>query len=185
MTRRLLSVALLGYLALATWMLASRFTAWGDDLSGTVAQVVRSWTVTPPATASSDGIDFIECFGCDALPGVQGYGLAFLLLIVSGGPLALVAARLARGNRHLSRAGASWWQAAFVVQMASLAAGALVLYGMWHVAPSLADVLHWITLCALVDVAAGVPALVWWRRLQARAGTQPLRAVFQHSNSGW
>lgn len=175
MTRRLLSTALLGYLVLATWMLTSRFTAWGDDLAGTIA---GAWAEPPRSASSAGGIDFIECFGCDALPGVEGVGLVFLLLVVSGGPLALAAVAL--GHRLNARERAvRWWQAAFVLQLASAAAGAVVLYGMLHLAPSLADALHWLTGCALLDVVAGAPALVLWRRLQPHTAAQHVRAVFQ------
>lgn len=175
MTRRLLSAALLGYLALATWMLTSRFTAWGDDLAGTIA---GAWAEPPPPAPSAGGIDFIECFGCDRLPGVEGVGLVFLLLVVSGGPLALAAVVVGRRIDARSRA-ARWWQAAFVVQLASAAAGVMVLYGMLHLAPSLTEALHWLTGCAILDVVAGLPALVVWRRLQPHTAAQPFRAVFQ------
>lgn len=176
MTRRLLSTALLGYLALATWMLTARFTAWGDDLAGTIA---GAWAEPPPPAPAAGGIDFVECFGCDALPGAQGFGLVFLLLVVSGGPLALAAAALGRCGVDARSRAARWWQAAFVVQLASVAAGAVVLYGMLHLAPSLADALHWLTGCAFLDVVAGAPALVLWRRLQPHTAAQPFRAVFQ------
>lgn len=181
MTRRLISVALLCYLGLAAWMLTSRFGAWGDGLAATVEQVVRAWTVTPPLSPSAGGIDFIECFGCDSLPGVEGYALGFLLLLVGGGPLALLGLVLDRLHTTERGRPAGIGQAALVVQIASVATGALVLYFLLRFAIDARDVLHWVTACALADVAAGVPALAAWRRLMA---PQPLHAVFQQPTAG-
>lgn len=170
MARRLLSVALLCYLGLAAWLLTSWFSVWGDDLTATVAQVVRSWTVTPTRSPSAGGIDFIECFGCDSLPGVQGYAAGFLLLLLGGGPLAILGLVLDRRPAHGHTPAAGLWQGAFVVQIASVAVGVLVLGLLLQIASDARDVLHWVTACAFADVVAGVPALAAWRRLLARAG---------------
>lgn len=173
MTRRLLSAALLGYLALATWMLTSRFTAWGDDLAGTIA---GAWAEPPPPAPSAGGIDFIECFGCDRLPGVEGYAVGVVSLLIGGGPLALLGLVLDRRRTRDQGRPAGIGQFALVVQIASVASGALVLCVLLRFAVDAGDVLHWVTACAFADVAAGVPALAAWRRLMT---PQPFRAVFQ------
>ena len=166
MTRRLLVPVTLFVVGLATFTLTTRFVAWGDELATSVGEFMAKPPPVPPA--SGGGIDFVECYGCDNLPGTEGFGLGILALLLAGGPLAF-AARLLERRRHdfgVVPVTAAWCQAGFVVQGASLCLAMLIMYAFVTIA-SPTEFVHWISATALVDIFAGVPALTAWRRLLA------------------
>lgn len=169
--RRPVSFLLLGYVLWATWQLTAHFIAVGDGLSTIVDRVVRTWPIPLPRETAS-GIDFIECFGCDPLPGGEGYALGIAFVFVAGGPLALIAWTLQRFASAALATSSAWLQAGFILQAASLCLGVPVVGGYLFFATP-ADFVHWAPVCALLDVALGAPALLTWRRLQARAFVAP------------
>ena len=122
--------------------------------------------------------------GCNSLPGVGGYQLGLLFLLLAGGPLAFAARVLERRRNDFGSVGvpAGWCQAGFVVQSASLCLGVLIASVVLTNAP-LEEFVHWITVIALVDVVVGVRALSAWRRLQAATFAEP-RLVLHLSAAG-
>jgi hypothetical protein len=159
MTRRLLSLALLCYLGLATWMLMDRFVVWGDGLSVVVSDVVGSNAFRFRASCMG---------GCTATE--DGVFLAVTALFFACTPLAVVALAGARHERM--RPGTTLAQAGFLLQSASVMISLPALAGFivaTAFAESVFSVVFALLGLAVSNVAFGVPALSAWRRLQATA----------------
>jgi hypothetical protein len=152
--------------------------AAGEDLAATVDRVVAhdrhrltDVSLDPPAPETG-GIDFIECFGCDPLPGGEGFPLTLLGLVAAGTPLAFrafAARRRARAGLPVPDSGVA--QNAGVVMAASLVVstwtGPLLLTVQPHDAGSL--VVFAVGAMGIANVVLGLPAVYAWREVYAHA----------------
>ncbi len=178
MTRRIATTVLLPAAGLAVWSLTTRVAAWGGDVAGAVGELMAY--VAPPASGAP-GLGFVECLGCHSLPGAAGYAYGMVALLLAGGPLAYAAAIFERRQRQFGGAAvpAAWCQGGFILQVASLAVGALLVYGLVAFAATTGGVVHWSSAAGFVDIMFGVPALFTWRRLQAGAFAAPARRYLE------
>lgn len=179
MTRRVALTVVFVVAGLAAWAATSRVTAWGDELA-TVASTPFAY-VAPPAPGTAGGIDFVECLGCDQLPGPEGVGFGLLALLLAGGPLAFVAAICERRQQQFGDGAipSGWCQTGFVVQAASVAVGALLVAALVTFAATADAGLHWSSAAGFVNIFFGLPALFTWRRLHAAAFAAPARPLIR------
>lgn len=179
MTRRITPMVVLLIAVLVGWMSTSRFVAWGDEVAEAVATMLVY--VAPPVTATTGGIDFVECYGCEGLPGTEGFAYGLLALLLAGGPLAFAATIFERRQQQFGATAvpSAWCQTGFVVQGASLAVGSLLVYALVSFAATSGDVVHWSSAAGLIDIFVGVPALFRWRRLQAGSFAAPARPLLK------
>lgn len=179
MTRRVALTVVFVVAGLAAWTATARVEAWSDELSAVVSTLFTY--VAPPARDTAGGVDFVECLGCDQLPGPEGVGFGLLALLLAGGPLAFVAAICERRQQQFGDGAipSSWCQVGFVLQAASIAVGALLLAALLTFAAIADSGLHWSSAAGFVNLFFGVPALFTWRRLQAFAFAAARRPLFK------
>lgn len=175
--RPVLKLALLMYLAAATWSLTTRFVAWGDDVSVLVGTVTRSMAFEEPRVhgGGGGGIDFIECM-CPPSYSDRGIQYAGLALFLGSAPLALATSRLRRRWSDSDVAPPSGGaQTGFLLQLITLPLTLFITpfvmmgLAMEGVSPYGIGIM----IVSVMNIACGVPALVDWRRLQAVAFGAP------------
>lgn len=184
--RRVVMLALLLYLVTATATLTARFVTFGDGVSAAVDRVMSRDPIRVGAarvdSTSGNGIDFIECFGCERLlPGAEGFPLALMGFVVAGTPLAFRAfawRRRRRAGGPLPGSGVA--QFAAVVQATSLALSIWLGPVFLNVLPYDPWSLVFLALgsMAVVNVVLGLPALYAWRELYAEAFAHQPRGFF-------
>lgn len=176
--RRVLMPALLLYLTAATWVLTTRFAAWGDDLASTVQQVATGpgfRDALVELDSVDGGITFVECM-CATGYSERGVQLSVAALYFGGTPLALATVRLRRRLLEgFDPPPSGLAQMGLMLQAMSLMLTVLVtplfIIGASLDGVSAAGMLFFLP--GVFNVAFGAPALAEWRRLQTAAFGAP------------